>query len=229
MSTGIRTLLAPSASVDDALGLILHDQNTVASGIQSPGEWARHDSASVPRLMARHEMPAGNGADNARSGLPKKPVERWHLLRDARVLIVDDCTLNREALAAILSANGAATPSVAWDLPSLISAFGHGTPGIVLLNIAARDSAALLRVTAEISPNSRVIALGVAADDESAIVMCAEAGVAGYHLRTESLDDLLALIPRVAAGESFLSPKISAMLLKRLTARSQHHDRSRGN
>ena len=103
-------------------------------------------------------------------------------------------------------------------MTSLISAFGHDTPGIILLNIATRDSAALLRVMAEISPNSRVIALGVAADDESSIVMCAEAGVAGYHLRTESLDDLLALIPRVAAGETFLSAKISAMLLKRLSA-----------
>ena len=129
-------------------------------------------------------------------------VGRSTLLRDVRILIVDDSTLNRETLAAMFIANGVATPSIAWDLTSLISAFGHDTPGIVLLNIATRDSAALLRVTAEISPNSRVIVLGVAADDESSIVMCAEAGVAGYLLRTESLDDLLALIPRFAAGET---------------------------
>lgn len=214
---GIRAL-APSTSVDDALDLIPRDQNTVASGIQTPGERARHGLASVPRLAGRHEMPAGDEADNARFGLPSASVECSTLLRDVRILIVDDSTLNRETLVAIFTANGAATPSIAWDLTSLISAFGHDTPGIILLNIATRDSAALLRVMAEISPNSRVIALGVAADDESSIVMCAEAGVAGYHLRTESLDDLLALIPRVAAGETFLSAKISAMLLKRLSA-----------
>ena len=145
-------------------------------------------------------------------------AERSTLLRDVKILIVDDSTLNRETLAAIFTANGAATPSIAWDLTSLIAAFGHDTPGIILLNIATRDSAALLRVAAEISPNSRVIVLGVSGDDEAQIVACAEAGVCGYHLRTESLDDLLVLIGKVASGESLFSPGVSAMLLRRLSA-----------
>ncbi len=34
------------------------------------------------------------------------------------------------------------------------------------------------------------------------IVSCAEAGVSGYHLRSESLEDLRTLILRVADGES---------------------------
>jgi hypothetical protein len=40
----------------------------------------------------------------------------------------------------------------------------------------------------EISPNVQVIVLGVSEDDESEIVARAEAGVVGYHLRTESLE-----------------------------------------
>jgi len=58
----------------------------------------------------------------------------------------------------------------------------------------------------------------VSEDDESKIVACAEAGVAGYHMRTESLDDLLVLMRKVAAGKAFCSPRVSAILLRRLSA-----------
>ena len=145
-------------------------------------------------------------------------AEDQDLLRDARILIVDDCTLYRENLAAIFAANGAAAPSVAWDLPSLVRALEDTTPSVVLLNMATRDSEMLLRAAREISPNVRVIALGLSENDESEIVACAEAGVVGYHLRTESLEDLLVLIRRVAAGESLCTPRVSAILLRRLSA-----------
>ena len=150
-------------------------------------------------------------------------AEGQDLLRDASILIVDDCTLHRENLAAILVANGTAIPSVAWDLPSLIRALDDTTPSIVVLNMGTRDSEMLLQAAREISPNVRVIVVGLSEDDESEIVACAEAGVAGYHLRTESLDDLLVLIRRVAAGESLCSPRVSAILLRRLSALASQH------
>ena len=88
-------------------------------------------------------------------------------------LIVDDCTLHRENLAAILVANGTAIPSVAWDLPSLIRALDDTTPSIVVLNMGTRDTQMLLRAAREISPNVRVIVVGLSEDDESEIVACA--------------------------------------------------------
>jgi DNA-binding NarL/FixJ family response regulator len=139
-------------------------------------------------------------------------------LRDETILIIDDCTLYRENLAATFALYGTAAPSLAWDLPSLVMALEETTPSIVLLNIATRGSASLLRAATEISPNVQVIVLGVSEDDESEIVACAEAGVVGYHLRTESLEDLLVLIRKVAAGKSFCSPRVSAILLRRLSA-----------
>lgn len=140
------------------------------------------------------------------------------LLRDARVLIVDDCTLYREYLAAVLASHGAAAPGVAWDQASLMAAFEATLPRVILLNMATRDSPALLRQALKFSPHVRVVVLGISEDDESEIVACAEAGVAGYHLRSESLDELLVLIQKVAAGESLCSPRVSAILLRRLSA-----------
>ncbi|MGB8506524.1 hypothetical protein [Mycobacterium sp.] len=103
------------------------------------------------------------------------------LRHDASILIVDDRALSREYLAAILAANGRVPPSVAWDLPSLITALEDAMPSVILLDMATRDSAVLLRATFQVSPNARVIVLGVSGDDEAQIVACAEAGVAGYH------------------------------------------------
>jgi DNA-binding NarL/FixJ family response regulator len=137
---------------------------------------------------------------------------------DDSLLIVDDCTLYRENLAAVFAANGAPQPTIAWDLASLRTALTEDAPDLVLINLNTRDSATLLRAIFEITPNMRVIVLAMSEDDESEIVACAEAGVAGYHMRTDSLDDLLVLIRKVAAGEAMCSPRVSSILLRRLSA-----------
>ncbi|MGP4055679.1 LuxR C-terminal-related transcriptional regulator [Mycobacterium sp. 4D054] len=139
-------------------------------------------------------------------------------LCDSSVLIIDDCTLNRENLAAVFSRNGAGSVCVAWDLPSLFTALTASPPALVLLNINTRDSVVLLHAVFEVDPRTRVIVLGMAEDDDDGIVACAEAGVAGYHLRNESLDDLLTVMSRVAQGEMLCSPKVSAILLRRLSS-----------
>ena len=106
---------------------------------------------------------------------------------------------------------------MAWDLPSLCAVLGWAAPEIVLFNISTRDSMTLLRLVRDTCPEAKMIVVGISDDDESEIVACAEAGVSGYHLRAESLDDLLRLMSRVADGESLCSPKVSAILLRRLS------------
>ncbi len=133
------------------------------------------------------------------------------------VLIVDDCTLYRENLAAVLATSDAVATSLAWDLMSLRAALGASAPDIVLLSVTTKNNAVLLRTTIASKPDARVIAVGVSEDDESTIVACAEAGVTGYHLRSESLDDLLALICKVARGDCACPPRVATILLRRLS------------
>ncbi len=161
-------------------------------------------------------VPNGN-----RSELARDLANGQGILRDTKTLIIDDSTLYREYLAGVLAGHGVASPSVAWDLPSLITALENSAPRVVLLNMATRDSALLLRQALKMNPTVRVIVLGMTEEDESEIVSCAEAGAAGYHLRSESLEDLLMLIRKVAAGESLCSPKVSAILLRRLSDLAQ--------
>jgi DNA-binding NarL/FixJ family response regulator len=147
-------------------------------------------------------------------------AERGNRRCHHRILIVDDCRLHRENLAAVFAVKGIAMPTVAWDLRSLCASLDHATPDIVLLNMVTRDSLTLLRWVRDTSPQAKVIVVGITEDDESEIVACAEAGVAGYHLRAESLDDLLVLISKVSDGEFSCSSRVSAILLNRLSTLS---------
>lgn len=144
-------------------------------------------------------------------------IEGVGLLCGTRILIVDDCTLYRDYLAAVVVSHGAAAPGIAWDRASLMVSVDAVQPNVVLVDVRIRDSATLLRQAQHLCPAARIVVLGVSGDDESEIVGCAEAGVAGYHLLTETLDDLVLAIHKVAAGEFLCSPGISAILLHRIS------------
>lgn len=87
-------------------------------------------------------------------------------LQDARVLIVDDCTLHRDNLAALIATNGVAEIGAAWDMDTLLAAVRETSFSILLLNVATANSAELLRAALGISPQIRVIVVGVSEDDE---------------------------------------------------------------
>jgi DNA-binding NarL/FixJ family response regulator len=186
----------------------------------------------LPAADAWHTGPDAESQPNAHrerdgwevtpSGADHSHVAREKVFQDSiragGIVIIDDCTLHRDNLAAVFTLNGMAAPRVAWDLPSLIVALDGIAPDIVLLNIATRDCVSLLRAATGMIPGARVIVLGASEDDESKIVACAEAGVVGYHMRTDSLHDLLRLIRKVAAGETSCPPRISAILLRRISS-----------
>ena len=132
-----------------------------------------------------------------------------------RVLIIDDGLLSRECLAAQLELNGIDV-DCAWDLPSLFSATDDAAPDVILLNIRTEDSATLLQVSLDMDAGVRVVIFGLSATRESEIVACAEAGVAGLHLRSESLEHLLTLVRDVGNGQSLCSPEVSAILLRKV-------------
>jgi DNA-binding NarL/FixJ family response regulator len=140
-----------------------------------------------------------------------------HRLLGATVLIVDDNTLYRQNLAAALAPSLDSAPHVARDAASLQSCLEQCPPDVVLLSMSTSDAGALLQCVSRSRPEAKVIAVGVWEGDEPTIIACAEAGVTGYHLRDESFDELVSLIAKIAAGESMCSPKVAAILLRRLS------------
>lgn len=132
-----------------------------------------------------------------------------------RVVICDDATLRRECLALALNSRGIET-DCAGDIPSLIVLAGGRAPDVILVDISMPDSPTLLQMSLDLGANVRVVVTGLSEDRESDIVSCAEAGADGLHLRTETLDELLALILNPAGVEALCSERVSAILLRRV-------------
>lgn len=140
-----------------------------------------------------------------------------------RILIVDDCILYRDTLINALAAHGVPVAGVASDVRSVVAAVLGDSVEMILLNLSTRHSRDLLRAAMQANPQVRVVVLGVSDDDESEVIACAEAGVVGYHTRTESIEALLILMGKVAAGETLCSPWVSGILLRRLSMLAQNY------
>lgn len=134
------------------------------------------------------------------------------------VLIIDDCALYRDALASVLMSNGIVRVRTAWDVQSLLVALERAVPMVILLNMATIGLQTFLRAVTSLSPHVPVVAVGTSEADEDSIIVCAEAGVAAYHMRTDSLADLLVMMNIVADGGMSCPPQVSAMLLRRVSA-----------
>jgi two-component system, NarL family, nitrate/nitrite response regulator NarL len=133
-----------------------------------------------------------------------------------RLLIVDDAALYREGLASVLSRETwVATVHVAADASAALAALTSVHPDAVLLNMATVGAAAVLASMLQVAPELKVVALGVREVEEE-LVAFAEAGVAGYLLRGQSLAELTEVVQSVARGETLCTPRTTAALLRRV-------------
>jgi two-component system, NarL family, nitrate/nitrite response regulator NarL len=134
------------------------------------------------------------------------------------VCIVAEVRLYREGLAqALKDADSLRVVTTAAPSPQLRNALAAQPHAVVLLDVAGTDGtrAALMLLAA--NPATRIVALGVT-DREADIVACAEAGVAGYVTRDESIAELVATIQSVARDELNCSPQVAAALNRRVAA-----------
>lgn len=127
------------------------------------------------------------------------------------VVVVDDGELNRECLAYRLASCGLDVRQ-AQDLPSLLRECSNDPECVVLLCIGNKDSEAQLLVVLGLKPRPKIVVFGLSEDLDHQVIACAEAGVDGMHLRSESFDSLLAMV----CGETSdrCSPAASTILMR---------------
>jgi two-component system, NarL family, nitrate/nitrite response regulator NarL len=132
-----------------------------------------------------------------------------------RVHVVAEVRLHREGLADMLSRQAGlqvvgASGCSAADLVHVAASRAD----VVLVDMEVGTSVGLVRALA--SPDgSKVIALAIRESDAE-VVACAEAGVAGYATRDQSVDDVVAVIQSVARDETLCSPRMAAALLRHI-------------
>src|SRR5881227_1936894 len=135
----------------------------------------------------------------------------------ARILIVDDHPLTREALASLLGAHGLDVIGCASDGAEAIQEVGRLQPDLVLLDLSmpglsGLDALPRLRAAA---PGCEVVVLTASGTEEN-LLAAIRAGAAGYLLKTEPPERIAAFLDGVVNGEAALSGSIARRLLEQV-------------
>ncbi len=131
-----------------------------------------------------------------------------------RVLIVDDHPLTRDALAALLSQNGFDVVGQAEGGAEAVEQARALTPDLVLLDLSMPDVDGLtaLPLIRAAAPEAEVVVL-TASEDEHNLLGAIRGGAAGYLLKSEPPERIVAFLRGVARGEAALSGAIARRLL----------------
>jgi DNA-binding NarL/FixJ family response regulator len=133
-----------------------------------------------------------------------------------RVLLVDDHTILREGIRALL----ADEPEIvvvgeAGDGEEAVERVQALRPDVVLMDMVMPKMNGLeaTRLIKECAPEVKVLILSMYDDDEY-VQQVIQAGAAGYVLKGVQAGDLTHAIREVHAGSSFLNPQIAAKLIE---------------
>lgn len=130
-----------------------------------------------------------------------------------RVLLVDDHAFYRAGLRGMLVAEGlevleARSGAAAVDLVAAAA------PDVVLMDLHMPGMSGV-EATAVVAATAPVVVLTASADDGD-VVDAVRAGARGYLLKDAGLEEILASIRAAAAGEAWVSPRVTGVLLDRL-------------
>ncbi len=99
--------------------------------------------------------------------------------------------------------------------PEDIEQLGAARPDVVIVDVASGGDLGPLRAVKRAAPTSRVVVLGIA-DDEDAVIACAEVGVAGYVEAQAGVDELTDVVRAAIRGEAVCSSRLAGALLRRI-------------
>ena len=143
----------------------------------------------------------------------------------ARILIVDDHPLTRDALASLLGAHGLDVVGCAADGDQANIDAERLQPDLVLLDLSmpGMDGLTALPRLRHAAPRCEVVVLTASGTEEN-LLAAIRAGAAGYLLKTEPPERIAAFLDGVVQGEAALSGSIARRLLDQV-----RHTNGRGS
>ncbi len=138
-----------------------------------------------------------------------------------KLVIVDDHEALREGLAALLGQSGIEVLGAAGNVAAGMDLITVADPDVALVDIRLPDGdgIALTRELLELRPELGVVLYTGDADAEL-LYDGLDSGARGYALKAGSMGELVGAIERVAAGGTYVDPRLDRILLSpRATAR----------
>jgi DNA-binding NarL/FixJ family response regulator len=136
-----------------------------------------------------------------------------------RVMLVDDHPIMRGSLRALLEKNGHEVVGEAGTGEDALAIASRLHPAIVLMDLEMPGTGGLAAVhrLGKLSPASKVLILSAHDDEEYVLEAMTVASVAGYLLKADAPEELIAALRAVNAGKRYLSPSVTPIVLGRLS------------
>lgn len=131
-----------------------------------------------------------------------------------RILVVDDHPLTRDALASLLAQGGFQVVGEAADGSEALELAERLQPDLVLLDLSmpGLDGLAVLPRLRAACPRCEVVVLTASGTEEN-LLAAIRGGAAGYLLKSEPPERIVAFLHGVAKGEAALSGEVARRLL----------------
>ena len=143
-----------------------------------------------------------------------------------RLLVWARTRLYGEGVAGLLDARPEfAEVRVVGDAPTCYALAATGGVDALLLDASLPDAPDSIRALRRFAPELPIVALAVP-ESEDAVLRCVEAGAAAFVTADQSVDDLVGALAALARGEASCSPRMTGVLLRRVTALASGRDRS---
>jgi DNA-binding NarL/FixJ family response regulator len=138
-----------------------------------------------------------------------------------KLVIIDDHEALREGLAMLLGQGGLEIVGAAGNVAAGVDTVEHSDPDVAIVDIRLPDGSGidLTRDLIERHPDLGVI-LYTGDSDVELLIEGLDSGARGYALKAGSIDELRSAVEQVAAGGTYVDPRLDRVLLsERTTAR----------
>ena len=140
-----------------------------------------------------------------------------------RVLLADDHTMVRQALQGLLENDQRLTVvAEAKDGVEILALATQYSPDIVVMDVSmpGMNGIEATKRLLDSHPGIKVLALSAYTDKRFVLGML-EAGAAGYIIKAEAGEELLRAIHSVMAGQTYLCPSVSALVVENIQGKNK--------
>lgn len=135
------------------------------------------------------------------------------------ILVVSRVRLVREALTAVLADNGDLQAFGASSREAIEALIAEAKPSLAVVDALHPEAATLIAAARVRIPKLSVVVLAMQDRDEDFLAWT-DVGISGYLGPDTSAGDLVSAVRRVAAGNIVYPPRLTALVLSRLSLRS---------
>ncbi|MEA2250161.1 MAG: hypothetical protein QOG70_403 [Solirubrobacteraceae bacterium] len=131
-----------------------------------------------------------------------------------KLVIVDDHEALREGLVALLAGHGLEVVGAAGNVAAGIDLVEHSDPDVAVVDIRLPDGSGI-ELTRELLGRRPDLGIVLYTGDADAELLYSglDSGARGYALKAGSMQELVGAIERVAAGGSYVDPRLDRILL----------------